>query len=110
MTGDNCPSSKFLRIISRKALRDFWEKPGRHDAEQPLRAWLSEIKAAKWKNSAEIKLKYRSASIIDNRRVVFNICGNKYRLIVAINYQIGIVFIRFLGTHAEYDKIKPEEV
>jgi len=99
-----------LRVISRKALRDFWLKAGRHDSEQALKAWLYEAKAAKWKNSSEIKMKYRTASIINNKRVVFNICGNKYRLIVAINYQIGIVFIRFIGTHTEYDKVNPEEV
>ena len=75
-----------------------------------MRAWLYEVKAAKWKNSAEIKVKYRTASIINNKRIVFNICGNKYRLIAAINYQIGIVFIRFIGTHIEYDKVNPEEV
>lgn len=99
-----------MRVISRKALSNFWQKSGRHDSEQPLRAWLYEAKAAKWKNSAEIKVKYRTASIINSKRVVFNICGNKYRLIVAINYQIGIVFIRFIGTHLEYDKVNPEKV
>ncbi|MBS0617531.1 MAG: type II toxin-antitoxin system HigB family toxin [Spirochaetes bacterium] len=99
-----------MRVISRKVLHDFWLKAGRHDSEQALKAWLYEAKAAKWKNSAEIKVKYRTASIINIKRVVFNICGNKYRLIVAINYQIGIVFIRFIGTHTEYDRVNPEEV
>ena len=63
-----------------------------------------------WKNSAEVKEKYRNASIITNERVVFNIAGNKYRLIVAIKYEIKIVFIRFIGTHKQYDKVNPEKI
>ena len=63
-----------------------------------------------WKNSAEVKEKYRNASIITNERVVFNIAGNKYRLIVAIKYEIKIVFIRFIGTHKQYDKANPEKI
>ena len=99
-----------MRVIARKPLKDFWEKPGRGDAEQPLRAWFAEAKAAGWRTPADIKRHYKNASIIGNNRVVFNIAGNKYRLVVALKYKSGIVFIRFIGTHAEYDRINPAEV
>jgi len=92
-----------MRIISRKALREFWE---RHpDARQPLQAWYADVKHATWKTPADIKDTYRNASIVANNRVVFNIKGNKYRLVVAVQYEYGLVYIRFIGTHREYDKI-----
>ena len=92
-----------MRIISRKALREFW---GKHpNSEQPLRAWYANVKRADWKTPSDVKARYRNASIIQNNRVVFNIKGNSYRLIVALNYQYGLVYIRFVGTHPEYDKI-----
>ena len=90
-------------VISRKTLRDFWEEHA--DAEQPLKAWFHETKAARWKSFTDIEARYRSADTLPGNRVVFNIRGNTYRLIVRIHYNTGIVFIRFLGTHAEYDKI-----
>lgn len=97
-----------MKIISVKNLRDFWaEYP---DAEQPLRAWVDEATKADWKNPAEIKEQYRSASILKNRRVVFNIKGNSYRLIVAIAYQRGWVFVKFIGTHRQYDTINAETI
>jgi mRNA interferase HigB len=92
-----------MRVISRKTLRDFWKKHA--DTEQPLKAWFHETKAARWKSFTAIKARYRSADALPGSRVVFNIKGNTYRLIVRIHYNTGIVFIRFLGTHAEYDKI-----
>jgi mRNA interferase HigB len=92
-----------MHVPSRKTLRDFWEKHA--DAEQPLKAWFHETKAARWKSFTAIKARYRSADALPGNRVVFNIKGNTYRLIVRIHYNTGIVFIRFLGTHAEYDKI-----
>lgn len=92
-----------MRIISRKKLREFWEK---HPAAQrPLKVWFADAKAANWKNSMDIKRNYKSASFLENNRVVFNIKGNHFRLIVAVNYDFGIVYIRFIGTHKEYDKI-----
>ena len=92
-----------MRIISRKALREFW---GKHpNSEQPLRAWYANVKRADWKTPSDVKALYRNASIIQNNRVAFNIKGNSYRLIVALNYQYGLVYIRFVGTHPEYDKI-----
>ena len=81
----------------------FWEQHA--DAEQALRAWYAEAKTAAWKTPGAIKTRYRSASIVANNRVVFNIGGNKYRLVVAVRYDLGILFIRFIGTHADYDKI-----
>lgn len=92
-----------MRVISRKALRECWE---RHpNAEQPLRAWLANVKRANWQTPANVKTTYRNASFLTNNRVVFNIKGNHYRLIVVIKYTRGIIYIRFVGTHAEYDKI-----
>lgn len=97
-----------MRIISRKALKDFARRFP--DAEGQLDAWYHEVKKAKWQTHPDIKEKYRSASILKYNRVVFNICGNKYRIVVKTNYQSGIVFIRFVGTHAEYNQINAEEV
>jgi mRNA interferase HigB len=92
-----------VRIIARKALREFWEK--HPDAEQPLQAWYHDVKHATWRSSADIKAVYRSASFLAGNRVVFNIKGNKYRLVTAVQYDFGIVFIRFIGTHKDYDAI-----
>jgi len=92
-----------MRIISRRRLVEFWEV--HPDAEQPLRAWYTETKKASWNSPAQIKEVYRSVSILSNNRVVFNIKGNTYRLIVVVEYSQGKMFIRFVGTHAEYDRI-----
>lgn len=92
-----------MSIIARKTLRDFWEKHS--DAEQPLQAWYDDTRNANWRSPTEIKAVYRNASILPNNRVVFNIKGNHYRLIVMIRYDLGIVFIRFVGIHAEYDEV-----
>lgn len=97
-----------MRVIAISTLRRFWEK--HPDAEQPLKAWHDEATQATWTQPADIKAQYRSASILKNRRVVFNIKGNDYRLIVAIAYRLGIVYVKFVGTHAEYDKINAETV
>ena len=97
-----------MRIIAIKVLRDFWNK--HKDAEQPLRAWYTETKKANWQKPNDIIKQYHSASILSNNRVVFNIKGNNYRLITAINYAFKIVYIRFVGTHKEYDKINAEEI
>ena len=94
-----------MRVISVKRLKDFWENKNYADSEQPLRAWYAEAKAADWKTPNEIKAKYHTASFVGNHRVVFNIKGNNYRLIAAIRYDFRIVYIRFIGTHEQYDKI-----
>jgi mRNA interferase HigB len=99
-----------MRIISRKALRVFWERPEYADSEQPLRAWFREVSRADWKSPAEIKAAYRNASIVGNDRVVFNIAGNKYRLVVRLNYAYGVVYLRFVGTHRQYDRINVKEI
>lgn len=92
-----------MRIIARSTLREYWQK--HPDTEQPLKAWFDDTSRANWKTPSEIRDNYANASIIANNRVVFNIKGNNHRLIVHIRYDISIVFIRFIGTHQEYDKI-----
>jgi|SRR5438128_306837 mRNA interferase HigB len=99
-----------MRVIARKALREFWQLPGHADAEQPLKAWFREAEEADWATPAEVKADYRNASIIRGGRIVFNIAGNKYRLVVQINYPYRVVYIRFVGTHQEYDRIDVEKV
>ena len=94
-----------MRIVSRSTLREFWELPKYVDSEQPLKAWYDEAKHANWKTPQDIKALYRNASFVGNNRVVFNIPGNKYRLIVAVNYSFSMMYIRFVGTHTEYDKV-----
>lgn len=99
-----------MRVIAKRTLREFWEKPDCADAEQPLKAWYSEARNADWKKPQDIKERYRQASFLKDNRVVFNIAGNKYRLIVKINYPFGIVYVRFIGTHKQYDAIDAETV
>jgi mRNA interferase HigB len=97
-----------VRIISRKALREFWQKHA--DAERPLRAWYQDVKHSDWEGPADIKNTYQNCSFVSNNRVVFNIKGNKYRIVVMVQYTFRIVFIRFVGTHKEYDRINPAMV
>ncbi len=99
-----------MRVISKKALVEFYEKRSFRDAKGPLKAWYHEAKKADWNSWTDIKKKYRSASPLKDSRVVFNIGGNKYRLVVKINYPAKIVFIRFVGTHKEYDSINAEVI
>jgi mRNA interferase HigB len=97
-----------MRVISRKKLKEFRE---RHpDVRQPLQAWHDDAKRTIWKSPADIKAVYRSASLIGNDRVVFNLKSSSHRLVVAIRYEYGIVFIRFVGTHQEYDRIDAAKV
>lgn len=97
-----------MRIIARKTLKDYGVREPA--AKKELDAWFAEAKHAKWKTPAEIKAKYANASILKNQRVVFNICGNNYRLIVRINFKFEIIYIRFVGTHKEYDRINAETI
>lgn len=94
-----------MRVLSKSTLRNFWERPNCNDSKQSLTAWHDEAKNAIWETPQDIKSLYRNASFVGNNRVVFNISGNKYRLITAINYKYYMVYIRFVGTHAEYDKV-----
>jgi mRNA interferase HigB len=97
-----------MRIISKKALQAFWS--AHPDAEEPLLAWYREVEREDWDQPAAVKAKYRSARIVGNNRVVFNIKGNTYRLVVGVNYPYRIVYVRFVGTHSQYDAIDVEEV
>jgi mRNA interferase HigB len=97
-----------MRILSRSTLRSFWES--HPDAEEALKTWHYEASHADWQSPVDVKSAHSNASIIANNRVIFNIKGNTYRLIVAIRYDIGIIFIRFIGTHAEYDKVDAETI
>jgi mRNA interferase HigB len=92
-----------MRIIALKTLRLFWEQ--HPDAQQALQAWYRDAKRAAWKTPADIRNVYRNASIVGHNRVVFNIRGNQYRLVVAVNYTSSIIYIRFIGTHQDYGKI-----
>jgi mRNA interferase HigB len=94
-----------MRIITVGRLREFWRRPGRGDAEQPLRAWVHVVRAAEWSKPGDVKAMFRSADIVPNGRVVFNIGGNKYRLVVAVHYRGKRVYVRFIGAHKEYDQI-----
>ena len=97
-----------MRIIAKSTLRTFWE---RHpNAEEPLLAWYRETEKADWESPAQVKERYRSASFVGENRVIFNIKGNDYRLVVQINYPYRVVYVRFVGTHAEYDNIDVREV
>jgi mRNA interferase HigB len=97
-----------MRDIAIKTLREFWRV--HPDAEHQLRAWYDEACKASWTQPADIKTQFRSASILKSRRVVFNIKGNNYRLVVALAYNTRIVFVKFVGTHAQYDAIDAETV
>jgi mRNA interferase HigB len=99
-----------MRIISRSRLRHFWEGRRYRDSEQPLKSWYYEAKKARWKKPGDIKGLYRHASFLANNRVVFNIHGNKYRLVVALNYDFEICYIRFIGTHEQYDNIDADNI
>lgn len=89
-------------------MREFWEKHS--DSEQQLKSWFREANIVEWKTPKQIKRDYPSASFLADNRVVFNIKGNKYRLIVKVNYDYGIAWVRFIGTHAEYDKIGANKI
>ena len=92
-----------LRVIAKRTLREYWEL--HPECEQHLKTWYETARKANWKNSNEVKQTYRSASVVGNNRIVFNIKGNAYRLVVKFNFDRGWAFIRFIGTHKEYDKI-----
>lgn len=94
-----------MRVIAISTLKSFWEQPQYRDAETPLRAWLEEVRSASWKQPADIKAQFGNASVLRNRRVVFNIKGNDYRLVVAVAYRFESVYIKFVGTHEQYDAI-----
>ena len=97
-----------MRIIALSTLRAFWEK--HPDAEASLRAWYALASRAHWKTPTDIKAAYRSTSFVADRRVVFNIKGNDYRLVVAVRYDRGLMYVRFVGNHRQYDRIDVETI
>jgi mRNA interferase HigB len=97
-----------MRIIAKITLREFWEK--HFDSEQYLKTWYETAKISNWKSPNDIKETYANASILMDNKVIFNIKGNSYRLIVKFNYERQWAFIRFIGTHAEYDKIDANKI
>lgn len=97
-----------MRVIAKRTLREFWEK--HRDCEQQLKSWFREAEQVEWDNPNEILAEYPNARIIENNRAIINIKGNRYRLIIKINFKFGMVWIRFIGTHAEYDKIDPKTI
>ena len=94
-----------MRIVSHRKLREFYQTPGREDSEVALERWYELTEAAEWKSFAEMKADFGSVDAVGNQHYVFNIRGNKYRLVVVVKFVMGYVFIRFVGTHEEYDKI-----
>jgi mRNA interferase HigB len=99
-----------MRVIALPILKNFWESPAHRDAEHPLRAWYAEAMAANWKNPAELKAQFKNASILKGNRVVFNIKGNDYRLVTSIAFKYQVVYVKFIGTHVDYDKVNAETV
>ena len=99
-----------MRVIAKSTLKKFWEQPAYSDAQGSLESWYEETVKANWLSPQTVKTQYGNASICGNNRVVFNIGGNKYRLVVEIQYRAGIVWVKFIGTHAQYDKINVETV
>jgi len=99
-----------MRIISVGRLRAFWARPAHRDAEQPLRAWVKVVAAAQWPSPPAVKRMFNSAEILRDGRVIFDIAGNKYRLVTWVNYQYGVVYVRFIGTHRAYDTIDPQTI
>ena len=99
-----------MRVIAKSTLVRFWEKPAYADSKGALQSWYDEALKAIWTTPQAIKRQYRNASICGNNRVVFNIAGNKYRLVVEMQYRAGIAWVKFVGTHAQYDQINVETV
>lgn len=98
----------FVRIIKKATLRNYWQR--NPDAAEPLKSWYREVKAADWKTPHDAKALFGNSSVVGDNRIVFNIAGNKYRLVVKFNYPYRVAYIRFIGTHAEYDEIDVEEI
>ena len=96
---------RIMRIVSHRKLKEFYESPGREDARVPLERWYEVVENAEWHTFAEMKADFNSVDSVGNQRYVFNIHGNKYRLIVVVKFVMGYVFIRFVGTHKEYEEI-----
>lgn len=92
-----------MRIIARRTLKEFWEQYP--DSEEQLRAWFAEAEDADWRTPNDLKDQYGTASVLKGGKAVFNICGNKYRLVIWVNYELQIIYVKFIGTHKEYDEL-----
>ncbi|MDD9822253.1 MAG: type II toxin-antitoxin system HigB family toxin [Gammaproteobacteria bacterium] len=99
-----------MRIIARSTLRAFWENPVNLDSREPLLSWYEQVRQADWASPNQLKYDFGNASILRDGRAVFNIAGNKYRLVAWVNYAYRVVYIRFIGTHAQYDRIDAQTV
>lgn len=99
-----------MRVIAKSTLVKFWQRPGQADAQAPLGGWYDAALKAEWRTPQDVKAQFGTASICGNNRVVFNIGGNKYRLVVEMQYRVGIAWVKFLGTHKQYDEIDVETV
>jgi mRNA interferase HigB len=99
-----------MRVIAKSSLVKFWSQPRYVDSQGALQSWYDEAIKAEWKTPQDIKDQYSTASICAGNRVVFNIAGNKYRLVVEMQYRAGIAWVKFVGTHARYDQINVETV
>ena len=99
-----------MRVIAKSRLKEYWSQKQFRTAEQPLRAWYDEVIHANWKNFNDLKADFPKVSLVGNERVVFNVCGGAFRLIVKVEFKMDAVFIRFFGTHKEYDTINAREV
>ncbi|MDO9226283.1 MAG: type II toxin-antitoxin system HigB family toxin [Pseudomonadota bacterium] len=99
-----------MRIIAKNTLKRFWKQPEFSDSRGPLESWYEEAWKSAWTSPQAVKARYGNASICGNNRVVFNIGGNKYRLVVEMQYRAGIVWVKFVGTHTQYDCIDVETV
>ena len=99
-----------MRVIAKSRLREYWSQKAYRTAEQPLRAWYDEVKQAQWKNFNDLRTDFPKASLVGNGRVVFDIHGGAFRLVVKLEFKMNAVFIRYFGTHKEYDSIKASEV
>jgi mRNA interferase HigB len=97
-----------MRIVAKRTLREFWRLHAA--AESPLKTWYAHAKAAKWQTPADVRGTFLTADFVADNRVIFDIAGNKYRLVGKVNYRRGVIFIRFVGTHGDYDRIDPETI
>lgn len=100
-----------MRVIAKRTLREFWQSSAQYrDAQGAIEAWHAEAEKASWRTPQAVKAQFRSASVLKGGRVVFNIAGNKYRLVVALDYERQACFVKFIGTHEQYDRIDAETV
>ncbi len=102
--------SPVMRIIALSTLQAFWNRPEHIDAREPGYAWYRDTIQSQWTKPSDVKASFGNASILKDGRVVFNLGGNKYRLVVWINYDYRVVYIRFVGTHAQYDRIDAQTI